>query len=214
MSKMAETVTYPFVLINDSYLKEYSPIPKNYNLDEIRPFINPTEKLYIEPILGTALYEHLLQAVNDNNVTPEESTLLLNIYPLEGFAIVYQALPFLAFHISETGITVGHSDNSQGISTGNMTYFNNHLKNMIELMKANLKKFLDDHADLFPDYRPGEEICSCECTPEYEWINDWYNTGIDKYEWRDIYTRCLMKKFKPQTYNQLYSIPKDRISIM
>ena len=51
---MADIVTYPFVLINDAYLKEYSPIPKNYNMDEIRPFIHPTEKLYIEPILGTA----------------------------------------------------------------------------------------------------------------------------------------------------------------
>ena len=49
---MAEPVTYPYVLINDSYLKKYSPIPKNYNLEEIRPFMKPTEELYIKPILG------------------------------------------------------------------------------------------------------------------------------------------------------------------
>lgn len=211
---MAQAVQYPYTLINEAYLKKYSPLPENYNMEEVMPFVHPAEELYIKPILGIALYEHLLEVVNDNNVSPEESTLLLNIYPLESFAVIYESLPFLAFHFSEVGITSGHSENSSPISTGNMNYINNHIKNMVELMKANLKKFLDDHADLFPLYKGDGKECNCECNDEYMWINEWYGSGIDKYEWRDIMTKCMMKKFKPQPYNQLYSLPKDRISIM
>ena len=211
---MAETaISYPWLLINESYLKKYSPLPKNYNMEEVMPFVHPAEIIWVEPILGSALYDKLIQEVNDNNVSPEDSTLLLNIYPYLAFAVVYHALPFLAFHISEVGITSGHSDNSQSISTGNMNYFNNHLKNMIELMKKNLKKFLDDNAEWYPEYRPTDIPCNCECSSDYEWIDEWYNSGLDKYEWRDRFNRCLMRKFRPQAYNQLYSIPKDKISI-
>ena len=56
---MAEIVK-PWTIINNEYLKTYCPLPDNYNLKEVEPFIHVAEKLWVEPVLGTPLYEELL----------------------------------------------------------------------------------------------------------------------------------------------------------
>ena len=48
-------IARPDVLINETYLKEYSPLPKNYDISEIIPYIKPTEHIWIEPVLGLSL---------------------------------------------------------------------------------------------------------------------------------------------------------------
>lgn len=73
MKKLAR----PRTLINEAYLKEYSPLPQNFDISEVIPYIKPTELIWIVPILGQPLYDELLQQVADNNLTEENSTLLL-----------------------------------------------------------------------------------------------------------------------------------------
>ena len=53
MSNLVESRT----LITFDYIKLYGPLPSNYNVEEIKPFINVSERLWIEPIVGTPLYE-------------------------------------------------------------------------------------------------------------------------------------------------------------
>ena len=107
---MAEIVR-DWTLINDAYFKSFSPLPFNYNLEEIRPYYKVAEELWVVPIIGVALYNELIQQVNENNVTELNSTLLLKIYAYEAIAITYEALPFVSYHISEIGISKGKSDN-------------------------------------------------------------------------------------------------------
>ena len=101
------------ILINEKYLKEFSPIPLNYNLKEIHNYIKLSEQIWLEPILGNAFYQELLYQVKTNEVTEENSTALVEaIYPLLGYAVALESLPFLWSHISEVGITLGKSENS------------------------------------------------------------------------------------------------------
>lgn len=153
-------VVKPLTLINDEYYKTYSPIPNNYNLDEIRPFFKVAEHLWILPILGRPLYEHLLEEVADNQVSPENATLLLKIYPFLSLAITYEALPFVAYHFTEVGITKGKSDNSDSVSINDMNYVNNKLRTQVETLKNELVHFLREFGDNYPLYRPED---SCEC---------------------------------------------------
>lgn len=147
-------------LINAEYLKSYSMFPKNYDLTDIENFIPISEQIHIMPILGTALYEELLEQVSENKLTDKNSTLLLEVYKLEGIAVLYESLPFVWAHVSQVGITKGKSDNSDSIENKDIAYLNTHLKAQLDYAKSYLKNWLNEFAVNFPLYKK-EEDCSC-----------------------------------------------------
>lgn len=194
------------IIINEAYFKAYSPVPKNYNWEEIKPFIHTAEKIWLEPILGTPLYEELLEQVNKNEVTPENSTLLLQIYPYLSMCAVYESLPFIIFHVSEVGITKGKSDNSDSLSSKDTNYINSHIKAQIEVCKTLLKKFLNEHSDTYPLYRPDDcGSCSENVCEDYFWIVDYYNGGYMEHDWIYYVALSEQQRKKPNPNLQLYT---------
>lgn len=145
-------------LMDKSYLSEYSLLPKNYNFDEVFNFLALTEKLHIEPIIGTELYLELLDEVEQNQVSPENASLLLQIYPYEGLALMEVAMPYLAYHITEVGVTVGKSDNSDSATVNDINYLTNYIRSQMDPLKKNLIDFLNRNKNSYPLYKT-EEIC-------------------------------------------------------
>ena len=147
-------------LINAEYLKSYSMFPKNYDLTDIENFVPIAEQIHILPILGTALYEELLEQVDSNSLTDENSTLLLEIYKVEGIAVLYESLPFVWSHISQVGITKGKSDNSDSIENKDLAYLNTHIKAQLDYAKKYLREWLYEYQINFPLYKKEDECCS------------------------------------------------------
>lgn len=156
------------VLINKEYLKAYSPIPNNYNLDEVDNYTKVAELIWVKPIIGDALYNELLNQVEDEDISEENSTLLLKIYPLLSFAVVYEALPFVWTHISEVGITLGHSDNSESIKLNDLDYVLKHLKAQLQVRSDELKHFLKTHSESFPLYEAENDCCELKKTNPFK----------------------------------------------
>lgn len=202
-------------LITEDYFKTYSPISDNYNIKDIKPYFHVAEKLWIEPIIGTPLYEELLDEVEKNEVTPENATLLLNIYPLLAFAIVYESLPFVGYHLSQVGITKGKSENSEPVSINDVNYISTQLRNQCETMKKLLKKFLDENAEHYPLYYADNTVdCNCDNDCEWDWIYHYYTDGTyDKYQWQRNVAEHRMRKFKPNSYNQLYTTRRYKMNL-
>lgn len=202
-------------LITEDYFKTYSPISDNYNIKDIKPYFHVAEKLWIEPIIGTPLYEELLDEVEKNEVTPENATLLLNIYPLLAFAIVYESLPFVGYHLSQVGITKGKSENSEPVSINDVNYISTQLRNQCETMKKLLKKFLDENAEHYPLYYADNTVdCNCDNDCEWDWIYHYYTDGTyDKYQWQRSVAEHRMRKFKPNSYNQLYTTRRYKMNL-
>lgn len=146
-------------LINAEYLKQYSMFPKNYDLTDIENFVPIAEQIHILPILGTALYEELLEQVTENKLTDKNSTLLLEVYKLEGIAVLYESLPFVWAHVSQVGITKGKSDNSDSIENGDIAYLNTHIKAQLDYAKSYLKNWLNEFSSNFPLYKKEDECC-------------------------------------------------------
>ena len=202
-------------LITEDYFKTYSPIPDNYNIKEIKPYFHVAEKLWIEPIIGMPLYEELLDEVEKDEVTPENATLLLNIYPLLAFAITYESLPFVGYHLSQVGITKGKSENSEPVSINDVNYISTQLRNQCETMKKLLKKFLDENAEHYPlYYADNNEECNCDDECGWDWIYHYYTDGTyDKYQWQRSVAEHRMRKFKPNSYNQLYTTRRYKMNL-
>lgn len=150
------------MIINEKYMKQYSPIPLNYNMSEVKNYIPVAEKIWVIPLIGYDLYDEINEQVADNEVSPENATLLTEggLWQYLAFATVYEALPMIWSHISEVGVTKGKSDNSDSLDLKDMTYVNQHLRNQVEVLKDQLKKWLCEHYDSFPTV----DVCACGCS--------------------------------------------------
>jgi len=145
-------------IINAKWLKEFSPIPLNYNTKELDNYIKLSEAIWIIPVIGQQFYDELIDQVAENNLTEENSTALVEaIYPYLGFAIAYESLPLTWAHISEVGVTKGKSDNSDSLDLKDMTYVQQHLRTQVEARKDFCIKWLCERSDKFP------LICNCQC---------------------------------------------------
>lgn len=152
-------------LFNEEYLKEYSLLPTNFNTKEVWNFIPLTEQLHIVPVIGQALYEELLDQVEKNEVTPANASLLLEIYPFEGLALMEVCMPYLAMHITEVGITLGKSENSDSADVNDINYLTNYVRSQMEPLKNKLISFLKNNKDLYPLYKD----IDCTCKPTKTW---------------------------------------------
>lgn len=148
-------------IINEKWLKDFSPIPLNYNMKELHNYVKLAEAIWLVPIIGNDFYDELLEQVAENNLSDENSTALVEaIYPYLGFAVAYEALPVLWAHISEVGITKGKSDNSDSLDLKDMTYVSQHLRTQVEARKDYCKKWLCERNESFPLLN----CCACGCS--------------------------------------------------
>lgn len=148
------------VLINSTYLKEFSPIPLNFQTDEIWNYVKLAETIYVLPIIGESCYNELLEQVDKNALTAENSQLLSNaIYPLEGFAVAYEALPLIWAHINEVGITKGKSDNADSLDMRDMTYVESHLKRQVDARSEFAKTWIESKSADYPLIDLGDSDC-------------------------------------------------------
>ena len=150
------------MIINEKYLKQFSPIPLNYNLAEVKNYIPVAEKIWVIPLIGSDLFDEINDQVANNTVSETNATLLTEggLWQYLAFATVYEALPMIWSHISEVGVTKGKSDNSDSLDLKDMTYVSQHLRNQVEVLKDQLKKWLCEHYDSFPTV----DACACGCS--------------------------------------------------
>ena len=204
---MAEILTQWTVLTED-YLKANAPISININLKQIKPYISIAEKIWLIPVIGLPLYEELLVQVNTNSLTEENSTLYLMLAPYISFAVIYESAPFLMYHFSDVGVTRGKSDNSDSITINEANFISTRLRSTLETLKSNFKKWMDDHSDSFPLYKP--DNCSCDSSEcdDCDWIIQYYGGGYKNHNWQ-----YFLNRNKPNTRLQTFSLPKRNIDL-
>ena len=149
------------MIINEKYFKKFSPIPLNYNMAEVKNYIPVAEKIWVKPLIGYDLFDEIEEQVKNNTISEENATLLTDggLWQYLAFATVYEALPMVWSHISEVGVTKGKSDNSDSLDLKDMTYVSQHLRNQVEVLKDQLKKYICEHNESFPL----ADVCACGC---------------------------------------------------
>lgn len=129
---------------------------------EIKNYIGVAEKIWVKPLIGYDLFDEIEEQVENNEVSPEIATLLTEggLWQYLSFATCLEALPMIWSHISEVGLTKGKSDNSDSLTLRDITYVSQHLRNQVEVLKDQLKKWLCEHNNIFPTL----DCCSCGCS--------------------------------------------------
>lgn len=154
---MNEYIQIP--IISEELFKLHSPVTSNTDIVEFIPYISIAQELHIEPVLGEPLLSELKIQIEDNDLTPDNSDLILKIAPTLSFYAVYQALPFHWATIVNKGVTIRESENSKGVDIKDIAQLRQWIKNDADTLKNQLIQFLCRCKSNYPLWRPSHPNC-------------------------------------------------------
>lgn len=151
------------LIISEDLFKQNSAVGVNVDLEDWKPFILLSQKLYLRKILGRALLEELqlqIQAATViptpvvNPITPDNRALLIEIAPTLSFYSVYLGLPFQWAKIQNKGITALESENSKALDFTDVSKLQRGVNENAEAFAHDLISYLCGCASKYPKWAP------------------------------------------------------------
>jgi hypothetical protein len=145
------------LLISEQKLKDSTAINLNVDVNILLPYVLQAQTLYIEPKLGTQLYEHikgLIQAGTIGNVGNAAYKTLLDDYI--SFVLVnysfYHAIPYLRFKIENGNIYSKTSETGTALTTEESQSLREEISNTAQYYTERLIEYIRNNTSLFPEY--------------------------------------------------------------
>jgi len=137
--------------INTDYVFKYSVIENNVDADLITKFILKAQDLNVQETLGSNLYNKL---VNDcPNFTGAYRTLIKDyVQPALCEWVVYHALPFINFRLTNKAVSQKSSDSSQPSGVDEIKWLRDQVRTNAEFYSERMKDYIKNHPSDFPEF--------------------------------------------------------------
>lgn len=151
------------MIIDIPHLQEYSLLPANFDLTDVINLLEPTEFLFVKPLLGDELYDEICEQVKNDNVSDVNASLLVDggLWRYLACAFAMEVTPFVYVHFSQVGATKGRSENSDSADLKDITYLTSHLRTNLETYKKYTYNWLLERMGSYPKWSPNESVCGC-----------------------------------------------------
>jgi hypothetical protein len=145
--------TFSALFIDDQYLRDYTPMGQNIDPLTIYPFVEDSQDVYIQDLLGTPLYMDLTYKLYTGvTYSTNERTIVDLCSKALAYYSVYMALPHLAIKIRNVGVARPTSDNTQPSTMEELKYIREEMKNMGEFWSERIVRYLCENSTLYPLY--------------------------------------------------------------
>ena len=145
------------LLISEQKLKDSTAINLNVDVNILLPYVLQAQTLYIEPKLGTQLYEHikgLVQAGTIGDAGNVAYKTLLDDYI--SFVLVnysfYHAIPYLRFKVENGNIYSKTSETGTALSTEESQSLREEISNTAQYYTERLIEYIRNNIGDFPEY--------------------------------------------------------------
>ena len=145
------------LFISEAKLKDSTAINLNLSTDLLLPYVLQAQKLYVEPKLGTTLYEKLeslITAGTIGNVGNEAYKTLVDEYIgdcLPSWAF-HMCIPYLRFKTENGNIYSKTSETGTALSTEEAQHLREEVRNNAEYFTERMIKYITNNITLFPEY--------------------------------------------------------------
>tara|TARA_R100001244_G_scaffold56079_1_gene47873 strand:+ start:2429 stop:2974 length:546 start_codon:yes stop_codon:yes gene_type:complete len=136
------------LFITETFIKNYSNIDDNVDTQYITPVIDLVQKMYIRPILGTALYNELVTQITDDAVSVNNVNLIENyIQDAMLYYVLSEGLPSFTYKIENKSVSTKTSDNATPVDNSIIQSEVARYKDRAEFFAQTLIDFLEANAD-------------------------------------------------------------------
>lgn len=139
------------LMMGETYLKQMTIINDNVDMKIITPTIEDVQRLYIEDVLGTQLFNQILSQIGSNTVSSANQTLLDSyILPFMKYYVLMEVSPVFKMRYMDKGLMVKSSDNSQPASQEEMLYIMDRWKDNAQKLAQKCTDYLRDNTATYP----------------------------------------------------------------
>jgi len=143
----AKFITVDYVLAN-------STIDKDVDADLVNQFIDESQDINIQELLGYSLYTKIMTDISTTGTTTGAYYDLLtqHIQPTQTKWLVYHLLPFLNYHLTNKSVSEKSSEYSKPTELANLQYIRSIAQSKAEFYGARLKEYIKNNLSSFPEY--------------------------------------------------------------
>jgi len=139
------------LMMGETYLKQMTIINDNVDMKIITPTIEDVQRLYVEDVLGTQLFNQILSQIGSSTVSANNQTLLDSyILPFMKYYVLMEVSPVFKLRYMNKGLMVKSSDNSQSASQEEMLYIMDRWKDNGQKLANKCTDYLRDNTATYP----------------------------------------------------------------
>lgn len=139
--------------VSTDYIKEITAMNDAISGDKIRAVIVDVQRRYIEPILGTDLYDAINNKIVGSTLTGNYKTLVDKwISPCVSWYVYAELIPEYAVRLDRGGVYRSQAENSQAASKSELDYLQGKQFKKAEFYSQRLVEYLCNNSSLFPEY--------------------------------------------------------------
>lgn len=136
------------LLISSSYIYNNSVINSNVDEKYIVPTIDLCQKMYLIPILGTALYDEIIGQVVAGTLSANNTTLLNDyIQDVLLYYVLYEGISIFTYKIENKSVVKKSGEYSQSIDSQEVQMLRDMYKDRAEFFAERCTKFLMENAN-------------------------------------------------------------------
>lgn len=137
--------------LDTPYIYKFTIIEQNVDADLVLKFIWKAQDLNIQSLIGQNLYTKLVTTCP--NFTGEYLTLIRDyIQPCQAEWVVFHALPFLNYRLTNKAVSQKSSDNSLPSSADDIKWLRDQVRNNAEFYGERIKDYIRNNPTSFPEY--------------------------------------------------------------
>lgn len=146
------------LLISTEYFKANTSVNHEVDADIIEPAILMSADKYILPILGSALYNTILDQVRAGTITGSYSALTATyIQPALAHWTLYEVLPFLNFRVTNINLGKKSNDTTEASSIEEVNFVCRRCFDTAGFYSERLTRYLRANESTFPEFsNPGQ----------------------------------------------------------
>ncbi len=141
------------LFVTTQYLKDNLPIDDNLDAEIIHPIIGRAQDRYILPILGSTLYNKLINEVSAGTITGQYKLLMdTYIQPCLKEFVFADSIPFINYKFTNKSIAKKSSDNSEPASESEVDKLQQPARDMGQFYAERLTRYLWANSFYFPEF--------------------------------------------------------------
>lgn len=139
------------LILSTEYIYKYTVIESNVDADLVTKFIYKAQDINLKEIIGDNLYNKLM--ADCPNFSGYYYTLVKDwIQPCLAEWVVFHALPFTNFKLTNKAVSQKSSEYSQPSTIDDLKWLQSQVRNNAEFLSQRIKDYIKNNQTQFPEY--------------------------------------------------------------
>lgn len=138
--------------ITENYLKTQTVLTDNVDVTDFAPLVQFAAKAFVKPAIGSYFFDDLLTKYNAKTLSADETLVVEKMQPAIAWRALAHSVITLTYQLKNKGIQKQNDDNAEAVELKEVTFLYDHYVQQAILFQTELKTYLNDNKDSYPNY--------------------------------------------------------------